>query len=57
MIDDLTYDDFRTNRDKKRKPTLAKTWCPKCDRNFHGVSEKCDVCGYLLTKKNKRDRI
>ena len=53
-----TYDDFRSNRDKARKPRLALVWCPWCDRNTVALGEKCSVCKRREgSKRNKRDAV
>lgn len=34
-----------TNRERRLKPKLAKSWCDGCDRYFDSAL-KCPVCGY-----------
>lgn len=46
MNQDLEFDDFKTNRQKKMTPRRkTMSWCNHCDRNIIEDGVKCEVCG------------
>lgn len=53
----LTYEPFKSNRDKRMRPRSGLFWCSKCDRQVVGAGEKCSCCGYRLRKVLKKEKI